>query len=236
MSLNRLRCLLIEDEPEICRFLSVTLSLNDWNVEAIHAGRRGLVRAATWRPDLIILDLGLPDMDGIDVLTQLRAWSQVPLIVLTARVAEPEKIRALDAGADDYLIKPFSVMELMARIRSVMRRSLRDSKQAEPRYVTRDWEVDLVQRRIWVRGHEAHLTPIEFRLLSVLIRQRGRVLTHRQLLTDVWGPNHADANHYVRIYMAQLRKKIEIDPASPSYLITEAGVGYRLLEPENNIG
>ncbi|EQD62827.1 two component transcriptional regulator, winged helix family, partial [mine drainage metagenome] len=170
-------------------------------------GARGLIRMANWRPDLVILDLGLPDMDGLDVLTRFRTWSEVPLIVLTARTLESVKIHALDAGADDYLTKPFSVMELTARIRSVMRRAMRDSGKAEARFMTPDWEVDLMHRRVWVRGQEVHLTPIEYRLLSILIKKRGRVLTHDQLLTDVWGPNHSDDHHYVRIYMAQLRKK-----------------------------
>ncbi|MHB1544281.1 MAG: response regulator [Gammaproteobacteria bacterium] len=234
MSLHRQRCLIIEDEPEIRHFLTVTLTLNNWNVVGVESGGGGLIRMTNWRPELVILDLGLPDMDGLDVLTRLRVWSQVPLIVLTARTSESGKIRALDAGADDYLIKPFSVMELMARIRSVMRRSMRDPEKTEARFMTHDWEVDLTQRRVWARGHEVHLTPIEYRLLTVLIRQRGRVLTHDQLLTDVWGPGHSDDHHYVRIYMAQLRKKIESDPAAPRYLITESGVGYRLVESDSS--
>ncbi|EQD76824.1 two component transcriptional regulator, winged helix family [mine drainage metagenome] len=235
MSLHRQRCLIIEDEPEIRHFLTVTLTLDNWNVEGVDSGARGLIRMANWRPDLVILDLGLPDMDGLDVLTRFRTWSEVPLIVLTARTLESVKIHALDAGADDYLTKPFSVMELTARIRSVMRRAMRDSGKAEARFMTPDWEVDLMHRRVWVRGQEVHLTPIEYRLLSILIKKRGRVLTHDQLLTDVWGPNHSDDHHYVRIYMAQLRKKIESDPAAPRYLITESGVGYRLVETDHHV-
>ncbi len=235
MNPHRLRCLIIEDEPDIRHFLTVTLTLHDWNVEGVDSGGRGLVRMASWRPDLAVLDLGLPDMDGLDVLARLRSWSQVPLIVLTARTSESIKIQALDAGADDYLTKPFSGLELMARIRSVMRRSMRDPEKSETRFMTRDWEVDLMQRQLWVRGHKVHLTPIEYRLLAVFIKQRGRVLTHDQLLTAVWGPGHIHDHHYVRIYMAQLRKKIESNPALPDYLVTESGVGYRLIEPECQI-
>jgi two-component system KDP operon response regulator KdpE len=226
------RCLIIEDEPEIARLIRISLTLEQWQVEMAPDGNLGLVRAANWRPDLVILDLGLPGLDGMEVLGQLRAWSQVPLIVLTARTAESVKIQALDAGADDYLTKPFSVAEFMARIRSVMRRLHRDPTGQETAFATAEWRVDLEHRRVWVRGAEVHLTPIEYRLLCVLIHERGKVMTHRQLLTAVWGPHHARANHYVRIYMAQLRKKIEVDPGAPRYLLTESGVGYRLAEPD----
>jgi two-component system KDP operon response regulator KdpE len=226
------RCLIIEDEPEIGHLLRVSLTLRQWQVETVTDGSQGLVRAANWRPDLVILDLTLPALDGLDVLARLRAWSQVPVIILTARTWESTKVQALDLGADDYLTKPFSVAELMARIRSVMRRLHRDPHARETAFTTAEWRVDLEQRRVWVRGSEVHLTPIEYRLLCVLIRERGKVMTHQQLLTAVWGPHHARANHYVRIYMAQLRKKIEADPGAPHYFLTESGVGYRLAEPE----
>lgn len=230
--MNHPRCLVIEDEPEIARLVRISLTLEQWQVETAVDGNQGLVRAANWRPDLVLLDLNLPVLDGLQVLEQLRTWSQVPVIVLTARTWEAVKIQALDAGADDYLTKPFSVAELMARIRSVMRRLNRDPAGQETAFATPEWHVDLEHRRVWVRGTEVHLTPIEYRLLCVLIRERGKVMTHRQLLTAVWGPHHARANHYVRIYMAQLRKKIEIDPGAPRYLLTESGVGYRLAEPD----
>jgi two-component system KDP operon response regulator KdpE len=219
----------IEDDPQICRFLRTGLSVQGFQVVEAATGERGVIEIGTRKPDLVILDLGLPGMDGITVIRKVREWSAVPIIVLSARSQENNKIDALDAGADDYLTKPFSIGELLAR----MRVSLRHAAQlagdgVETLFRVGDLQVDLSRRNVHVGDREIHLTPIEYRLLTVLIRHAGKVLTHRQLLLDVWGPAYVEHAHYVRIYMGQLRRKLESDPNQPRYLLTEAGVGYRL--------
>jgi two-component system KDP operon response regulator KdpE len=221
--------LIIEDESQIRRFLRATLSTHGYHlIEAVNA-QEGLAQAATYNPALIILDLGLPDLDGLDVTRQVREWSDVPIIVLSARGQEQDKIAALDAGADDYLTKPFSVGELLAR----MRVALRHAQQAvdaneEPIFEVGDLKVDLARRQVTVANEEVHLTPIEYNLLKVLVQHAGKVVTQTQLLKEVWGPAYSAESHYLRVYMSQLRRKIEIDPARPRYLLTEPGVGYRL--------
>jgi two-component system KDP operon response regulator KdpE len=220
----------IEDDPQIRRFLRSGLSAQPMRIFEAETGKDGLTEAATRKPDLVILDLGLPDLDGVDVVTQLREWYSGPIVVLSARSSEQEKIKALDAGADDYLTKPFGVGELLARIRAALRRSARDTGvAAETAFEFGNVRVDLAARRVTRDGADVHLTPIEYRLLATLIRHAGKVCTHRQLLAEVWGPSHVEQGHYLRIYMAQLRHKLEADPTNPRFLRTELGVGYRLL-------
>ena len=225
--------LIVEDEPSIRRFVRMALEAEGWQVHETETVRQGLVDAGTRSPDLIVLDLGLPDDDGINYLRDLRAWSGVPVIVLSARSDEADKIAALDAGADDYLTKPFGVGELMARVRVALRRSQSAARTADEPASTQfrfgAIEVDLAARRV-LRGKEpVHLTPIEYRLLTHLIANAGKVLTHRQLLKAVWGPSHVDDNHYLRVYMGNLRQKLEEQPAQPQHLLTETAVGYRLM-------
>jgi len=221
--------LIIEDELPIRRFLHAALTASDYRwIEAGTAGE-GLAQAALRQPDLVILDLGLPDMDGLEVIRQLRGWSAIPIIVLSARQQEGDKVLALDAGADDYLTKPFGVAELLARLRVALRHASRSASAADsPVFEVGDLHVDLALRQVFVAGAEVHLTPIEFKLLATLVQHAGKVLTHRQLLREVWGPGYAEESHYLRVFVAQLRRKIEADPARPRYLITEPGVGYRL--------
>jgi two-component system KDP operon response regulator KdpE len=219
----------IEDDPQIRRFLRTGLSAEPFRIFEAETGKDGLVEAATRKPDLIVLDLGLPDIDGVDVVTRLREWYTRPIIILSARSNEQEKIKALDAGADDYLTKPFGIGELMARIRVALRRATREDQSGETVFVFGDVKVDLAARRVFRSDAEVHLTPNEYRLLTTLIRHAGKVCTHRQLLAEVWGPSHVEHGHYLRIYMAQLRHKLEDDPTNPRFLRTEVGVGYRLL-------
>jgi two-component system KDP operon response regulator KdpE len=219
----------IEDDPQICRFLRTSLSVQGFQVVEAATGERGVIEIGTRKPDLVILDLGLPGMDGITVIRKVREWSAVPIIVLSARSQENNKIDALDAGADDYLTKPFSIGELLARMRVSLRHAAQLAGDGiETLFRVGDLQVDLSRRNVHVGDREIHLTPIEYRLLTVLIRHAGKVLTHRQLLLDVWGPAYVEHAHYVRIYMGQLRRKLESDPNQPRYLLTEAGVGYRL--------
>jgi two-component system KDP operon response regulator KdpE len=223
---------IVEDEPSIRRFVRMALEAEGWQVHETETVRQGLVDAGTRRPDLVILDLGLPDDDGINYLKDLRAWSGVPVIVLSARTDEQDKIAALDAGADDYLTKPFGVGELMARVRVALRRSQSTAAAGEPAASTFRFgaiEVDLAARRVLREGQSVHLTPIEYRLLTHLIANAGKVLTHRQLLKAVWGPSHVEDNHYLRVYMGNLRQKLEALPAQPQHLLTETAVGYRLM-------
>ena len=220
----------IEDEPHIRRFVRTALEAEGWLVHEADTAKKGLTEAGTRKPDLLVLDLGLPDGNGLDVIRDVRGWSVVPIIVLSARSDEADKIAALDAGADDYLTKPFGVGELLARVRANLRRPRAASlEEADPVFRFGDVEVDRTARLVRRAGGEVHLTPIEYRLLSVLIANAGRVLTHRQLLREVWGPSHAEQSHYLRIYMGHLRQKLEADPTQPCHLLTETAVGYRLL-------
>jgi two-component system KDP operon response regulator KdpE len=226
---NSATIIVIEDEAQIRRFLRTTLTSEDYLVIEAETGKQGLTEAATRKPDLIILDLGLPDMDGVEVVKGIRAWSSVPIIILSARSQESDKIFALDAGADDYLVKPFGVGELLARIRAALRHvSATANGEEEGVFSVDELKVDMIHRKVTVGGAEVHLTPIEYRLLTVLVKHAGKVLTHRLLLKEVWGPNYVERAHYLRIYMGTLRHKLEKDPARPRFLLTEVGVGYRL--------
>jgi two-component system, OmpR family, KDP operon response regulator KdpE len=221
--------IVIEDEAQIRRFLRTALTSEGYHVIEAETGMHGLTEVATRKPDLIILDLGLPDIDGVEVVKGIRKWSSVPIIILSARAQEMDKISALDAGADDYLVKPFGVGELLARIRVALRHILSGStSEDEGVFSVADLKVDLIHREIRVNDVEIHLTPIEYRLLSVLIKHAGKVLTHHFLLKEVWGPSYVDHSHYLRIYMGNLRHKLEKNPAQPRFLLTEIGVGYRL--------
>jgi two-component system KDP operon response regulator KdpE len=220
---------LIEDEREIRRFLRVTLEGQGYRLFEAATAADGLVEVASRQPDVVVLDLGLPDTDGLEVIRRIREWSTVPIIVLSARGREDDKVAALDAGADDYVSKPFGAGEFLARVRVALRHAagLR-SEDAEAVFTVGDLQVDLARRHVRVGGQEVHLTPIEYRLLAVLVRHAGKVLTHRHLLREVWGPGQVEEPHYLRVYMAQLRRKLETTPARPRYLLTEPGVGYRL--------
>lgn len=220
--------LVIEDEPEMRRFLHAALESHNFRPVEATTAREGVAQATGRNPDIILLDLGLPDGDGIDLTRQMREWSRTPIIVISARGKEQDKIAALDAGADDYLTKPFGVGELMARLRVALRHAARPADEPlEPVFAVRDLRVDLVRRQVFVRDQEVHLTPTEYKLLTLLIRHAGKVLTHRQLLKEVWGPNAVEHTHYVRVYMTQLRHKLERDATRPEFLMTEPGVGYR---------
>ncbi len=225
---NTPQILVVEDDPQIRRFLRASLGADEYRVYEAETARDGAAQAAARQPDLMVLDLGLPDEDGLTVIRQVRTWSQMPIIVLSARGQERVKIEALDAGADDFVAKPFAVGELTARIRAALRRTARVNATGS-RFRVGELDVDLEARVVRVGGEEVHLTPIEFKMLSVLIHHAGRVLTQRQLLGEVWGPNHTEQAQYLRVYMAQLRRKLETDPARPKYLLTEPGVGYRLM-------
>jgi two-component system KDP operon response regulator KdpE len=225
--------LLIEDEPQMRRFLGATLWAHDYQVVEAATAREGLAQAAGRNPDVILLDLGLPDRDGLEVTQEIRRSSRTPIIVISARGQERDKVAALDLGADDYLTKPFGVPELLARVRVALRHSApAGANIAEPLFQAGDLRVDLARRQVFRNGEEAHLTPTEYKLLTSLVRHAGRVVTHRQLLQEVWGANYQDQSHYLRVYMAQLRHKLERDPTRPRLFVTEPGVGYRLRETE----
>ncbi len=221
--------LVIEDDSQIRRFLRVTLTSNNYDlIEAVTA-QEGIKQVGLHHPDLIILDLGLPDFDGFEVARQLREWTTTPIIVLSVNDREQDKVAALDAGADDYLTKPFGTNELLARMRVALRHAIYAAQGSDdPVFAVGDLRVDLSHRQIFVADREIHLTPIEYKLLLILIKYAGKVVTRRQLLHDVWGPSYTDETHYLRVYMGQLRHKLEADPTRPRYLITEPGVGYRL--------
>ena len=221
---------LVEDEAEIRRFLRVTLHAHGYRLFEATTGADGLVEVATRQPDAVIVDLGLPDMDGLDVIRKLREWSSVPVIVLSARGGERDKVLALDAGADDYIEKPFGTEELLARVRVALRHAAGGPRDADAVFAVGDLWVDQARRVVKVDGRDLHLTPIEYKILTVLVHHAGKVLTHRQLLREVWGPTHVEHAHYLRVYMGQLRRKIERDPAQPRHLLTEPGVGYRLVD------
>jgi len=221
--------LIIEDDPQTRRFLKTTLSNRGWRIIEAENGKTGLAMIKSESPDLVILDLGLPDIDGISVTQRLRQLSDLPVLILSARSQEQNKIMALDAGADDYMTKPFGSGELHARLQALLRRVTRSIGGSET-FETGQLKVDLVRRKVFNAGNEVHITPIEYRLLSILIRHAGLVVTQRQLLKEVWGVEHIHDQHYLRIYMGQLRHKLEVNPARPRYLITEVGVGYRLVD------
>jgi two-component system KDP operon response regulator KdpE len=221
--------LVIEDERQIRRFLHANLTAEGFAVLEAETAREGRAEAARHRPDLVLLDLGLPDEDGLSVLHALREWSQVPIIILSARNQEADKVCALDAGADDYLTKPFGVAELMARIRVALRHHANAAGGDEPVIAVGDLKIDLAAHTVERRGEAVKLTPLEFKLLTELARHHGKVLTHRHLLCEVWGPSAVEHSHYLRIYMAQLRQKLEDDPTQPRYLQTETGIGYRFV-------
>jgi len=221
---------LIEDEPQIRRFLRATLTAQGYRLFEATTGADGLVEVGSRQPDVVIVDLGLPDVDGIDVIRRLREWTAVPIIVLSARGQERDKVTALDAGADDYVSKPFGASELLARIRVALRHTAGASHEADDAtFTVRELRMDLLHRQVFVGDREVRLTPIEYKLLATLVRHAGKVVTHQQLLREVWGPTHTDQAHYVRVYMAHLRHKLEAEPARPQYLLTEPGVGYRLM-------
>ena len=223
--------LIIEDEPQMRRFLRATLRAHDYQVVEAATAREGLMQAAGRNPEIVLLDLGLPDADGLEVARTLRQSTRTPIIVLSARGQERDKVAALDHGADDYLTKPFGVQELLARMRVALRHAaLPADAPPEPVFQAGDLRVDLIRRHVFRGSQEVHLTPTEYKLLAALIRHAGRVITHRQLLQEVWGASYVDQTHYLRVYMAQLRHKLEPDPARPRLLTTEPGVGYRLRE------
>jgi two-component system KDP operon response regulator KdpE len=221
--------IVVEDEEKIRRFIRLALEAEHLEVCEADSVKRGLIEAGTRQPDLVVLDLGLPDGDGIDLIRDLRTWSEIPIIVLSARTAEADKVAALDAGADDYLTKPFGAAELLARVRANLRRSARAGSTGLSVFEFGNVRVDLGKRIVEKDGQPIHLTPIEFRLLAYLIANPDSVLTHRQLLKAVWGPSHAEDSHYVRVYMGHLRKKVEDDPTRPKYILTESGIGYRFV-------
>jgi two-component system KDP operon response regulator KdpE len=218
--------LLVEDEPHIRRFVRAALQAEGCSVHEADSLKRGLIEAGTRQPDLVILDLGLPDGDGVTLIREVRTWTEVPVLVLSARSGEADKIEALDAGADDYLTKPFGVGELIARLRVLLRRHAKSSPHGAAQIAFGDVQVDLANRLVTRAGEAVHLTPIEYRLLAVLIAHRGKVMTHRELLREVWGPSY-ESSQYLRVYMGHLRHKLEADPAQPAHLLTEVGLGYR---------
>lgn len=227
------RILVIEDDRPIRRFLEAALTNAGYEVVEAETGRMGLTHVLARVPDLIVLDLGLPDMDGVEIVARVREWSRVPIVILSARGREDDKVNALDIGADDYLTKPFSVPELLARIRVALRHAATlqvDGRGEVSRFQVGDLVVDLGSRRVFLREVEVHLTPLEYRLLVTLVKNAGKVVTHRFLLREVWGPGYLEQIHYPRMFIASLRRKIEDDPAEPRYVLTEQGVGYRLVE------
>jgi two-component system KDP operon response regulator KdpE len=229
MSQDKNLILLIEDEPQMQRLLRIILQGHGFSIVEAQTGQEGLMQAATRAPDVILLDLGLPDIDGLEVTRRVREWSDVPIIVISAREQEQDKIKALDAGADDYLTKPFAAGELLARIRVAMRhKAMLQSGEKESIFILDALRVDLVRRQVFLNEKEVHLTPIEYKLLTVLIKNAGKVVTHSQLLKEVWGPSYLRETQYLRVYMTQLRHKLEADPARPRFLMNEPGIGYRL--------
>ena len=228
----RTHVLVVEDEAPMRKFLRTALVAHDFEVSEAESAGEAIERATTQPPDIILLDLGLPDGDGIEVTKKLREWSRVPIIVLSARGLESDKVQALDAGADDYVTKPFGVAELLARMRVALRHRSEASGEAKQVISAGDVVIDLTRREVKARDVDVKLTPLEYRLLVMLVKNAGKVLTHRQLLVEVWGAAYANQTHYLRVYTAQLRRKIEIDPAQPKNLLTESGVGYRFRAPE----
>ncbi|MBF6226842.1 response regulator [Nocardia abscessus] len=222
--------LVVDDEPQIVRALRINLSVRGYEVITAATGGAGLRAAADRHPDVVILDLGLPDMDGIEVLGGLRGWTSAPVIVLSARTDSADKVEALDAGADDYVTKPFGMDELLARLRAAVRRGATDPDAPAPVVTTESFTVDLAAKKVTKRGETVHLTPTEWGMLEMLVRHRGKLVGRRELLREVWGPSYATETHYLRVYLAQLRRKLEDDPSRPKHLLTEAGMGYRFQE------
>ena len=227
MSVDGVRILVVDDEKQIRRMLRAALEGYGYDIAEAASGHEGLSQTSIFHPDVIILDLGLPDIDGIEVIERLREWTQVPVIVLSVREHEDDKIKALDVGADDYVTKPFSMGELLARLRAALRRTA--GSENEPILTFGELSVDIAHRNVSVRGEEVKLTPTEYEVLKYLAQQAGRVVTHRQLLKAVWGSNYQEHSQYLRVYVGQLRRKLEVDPSQPVYIITEPGVGYRLV-------
>jgi two-component system, OmpR family, KDP operon response regulator KdpE len=226
------RVLLVEDEKEMRRFLRASLSAHGYRLVEASTAEEALRQATAYNPDVVLLDLGLPDRDGLEVISRLRDWATVPIIVISARDREDDKIEALDNGADDYLTKPFGTGELLARMRVAIRHAERAPTDAEAQLTVGALRLDLARRQVFVGETEVRLTPLEYKLFATLMKHAGKVLTHRQLLREVWGPTHVDQMQYLRVYMVQLRHKLEVEPARPRYLVTEPGVGYRLrVEP-----
>jgi two-component system KDP operon response regulator KdpE len=219
--------LVVDDELQIRRFLRISLETNNYRVYEAETGGEALAKAAQFRPDIIVLDMNLPDIEGVEVLRRLREWTSTPVIILSVRDADRDKVAALDAGADDYLTKPFSTAELLARLRVARRHSLPAAE--EPIFTAGDVQIDLARRVVTRNGEPVKLTPTEYALLRLLVQHAGRVLTHRQILKEVWGPEYVDETHYLRVYFAQLRQKLEANPALPRLIVTEPGVGYRLV-------
>jgi len=220
--------LVIDDEPQIRKFLRISLATQGYQVSEAATGGDGLAQAALGQPDLVILDLGLPDRDGQEVLAELREWSAVPVLVLSVRADEKEKVRALDAGANDYVTKPFGIQEFLARVRALLRQAPATATQQEAALEVGDLRVDFAYRKVSLAGHEIALTRKEYAVLAALAQHPGRVVTQRQLLVDIWGPTHAQDSHYLRIVIGHLRQKLADDPVAPRFIVTEAGVGYRL--------
>lgn len=233
MSAQHPTVIVVEDEAQIRRFVRLALEAEDCRVFEADTVKRGLIESGTRQPDLLVVDLGLPDGDGTDLIRELRTWSEVPVIVLSARSAEADKVAALDAGADDYLTKPFGAAELLARVRAQLRRRFRSAQSDSPVLQCGALRMDTARRLIERDGEPIHLTPIEYRLLAYLIANPDCVLTHRQILKAVWGPSHSEDSHYVRVYMGHLRKKVEADPARPRHILTESGIGYRFVCQES---
>ncbi len=232
---HKISILVIEDEKSICDFISRTLELNDYKVMTANTGKDGLAIITSQLPDLVLLDLGLPDMDGMDIIRQTREWSGMPIIVISARTQEKEKVNALDVGADDYITKPFGTSELLARIRTAMRHSNKigsNNQLITKEYRAKDLRVDFDKRRITLDGNEVHLTRVEYKIVSILAQNSGRVITYDALINEIWGPYAGDNNRILRVNMANIRRKLEKNPAEPEYIFTELGVGYRMLEDE----
>lgn len=221
------RVLIVDDEPQILRALRINLSVRGYEITTASTGAAALRAAAEVRPDVIVLDLGLPDIDGLEVLAGLRGWNETPVIVLSARSDSAEKVAALDAGADDYVTKPFGMDEFLARLRAAVRRGVVSADPGEPIVETGSFAVDLAAKKVLKHGTEVHLTPTEWGILEFLVRNRGKLISREELLREVWGPSYAKETHYLRVYLAQLRRKVEDDPSHPRHLLTEAGMGYR---------
>ena len=224
---NEVKIIVIEDEPEICRFLKTVFAGNNFNAQFAANAKDGIKLISLYPPEIIILDLGLPDIDGLDVIKTIREWSEVPIIVLSARGKEEDKVQALELGANDYLTKPFGTAELLARIKVILRYCQKINQNSSPVFEIGDLKIDLENRQIFVKKEEIHLTKIEYKLLSIFVKNAGKVLTHSQLLKEVWGKNSTENSHYLRIYTQHLRNKLKDDPINPKYIFTEVGVGYR---------